>query len=259
MKKFLAIFIVTTMTIVLVGCSDGEIKKDNTESGIVDSNSGKVTMDNAGNQNETTTLPLASSDESETTSNNGEEEATTLRQEETTTKKPTEQPTPTPTQKPHMHSYTESVTKEATCTDKGIKTFSCNCGDTYTEVIKATGHNFEVVADSKVFATCTNSGKESDTKCSFCGDVIEGKVIPKISHSYGEYVYNNDASTEKDGTETATCGNCGNKDTRTVAGTRVEICPYNLYTMAYDNQGYPYFYGKWGGSANMDADNWAKT
>lgn len=176
---------------------------------------------------------------------------------ETPTPTPTEKPTPTP--EPHTHSYTASVTKEATCTGKGIKTFSCECGDSYTETIKATGHKYEVVADSKVFATCTNNGKESDTKCSVCGDVIAGAVIPKISHSYGEYVYNNDATYEADGTETAICGNCGNKDIRTVAGTRIEKCPYKLYTMAYDNQGYPYFYGKWGGSANMDAENYAKT
>lgn len=165
----------------------------------------------------------------------------------------------TTTPEPHTHSYTESVTKKATCTDKGTKTFSCDCGNSYTEEIKATGHKYEIVANSKVFATCTNDGKESDSKCLFCGHVIEGAIIPKISHSYGEYVYNNDATTEKDGTETAICGKCGNKDIRTKAGTKIEICPYELYSMAYDNQGYPYFYGKWGGSANMDADNYAKT
>ena len=44
-----------------------------------------------------------------------------------------------------------------------------------------------------------------------------------------------------------------------VVDTSNEVCPYPLYTLMYDNQGYPYFYGKWGGSANMDADNLAKT
>lgn len=164
-----------------------------------------------------------------------------------------------PTTKPHTHSYTESVSKKATCTDKGTKTFSCDCGNSYTEAIKATGHNYKVVADSSVLATCSNNGKELDRKCSACGDVIEGAIIPKIAHSYVEYIYNNDATMEKDGTETAICKNCGNKDTRIKAGTRIEKCPYELYSMAYDNQGYPYFYGKWGGSANMDAENYAKT
>ncbi len=45
-------------------------------------------------------------------------------------------------------------------------------------------------------------------------------------------------------------------DTLTVSD---ELYPYPLYKIQYDNMGYPYFYGKWGGSANMDADNMAKT
>lgn len=36
-------------------------------------------------------------------------------------------------------------------------------------------------------------------------------------------------------------------------------CPFSLYTVMYGDNGYPYYYGKWGGSANMDAKNWAKT
>ena len=41
--------------------------------------------------------------------------------------------------------------------------------------------------------------------------------------------------------------------------TYVSGCPYPLYKIFYDDRGYPYFYGKWGGSANMDADNLHKT
>ena len=28
----------------------------------------------------------------------------------------------------HTHSYTSSITKEATCTEDGVKTFTCECG-----------------------------------------------------------------------------------------------------------------------------------
>ena len=41
---------------------------------------------------------------------------------------------------PHEHSYTETVTKAATCTEPGERTFTCACGDTYTEEIPAAGH-----------------------------------------------------------------------------------------------------------------------
>lgn len=40
----------------------------------------------------------------------------------------------------HEHSYTSSITKQPTCTESGMKTFTCSCGDSYTETIPATGH-----------------------------------------------------------------------------------------------------------------------
>ena len=42
------------------------------------------------------------------------------------------------------HSYSSKVTTEATCTSKGVKTFTCSlCGNSYTESIPATGHSYE--------------------------------------------------------------------------------------------------------------------
>ena len=41
------------------------------------------------------------------------------------------------------HSYVAEVTKEATCTANGIRTYICSkCSHTYTQTIAATGHNF---------------------------------------------------------------------------------------------------------------------
>lgn len=43
----------------------------------------------------------------------------------------------------HKHSYTSKVTKAATCGTAGVKTYTCSCGDSYTESIPATGqHNW---------------------------------------------------------------------------------------------------------------------
>ena len=142
----------------------------------------------------------------------------TLAPTETPVSTPT--PKPSPTEPPHEHFYTESTSKESTCTEAGEKTFTCDCGDTYAEQIEATGHDYEAVADSEVTATCTDDGKEADTKCSLCGDVINGEVISATGHSYGEYVYNNDATFSKDGTKTSTCANCGDEKTETAAGTK---------------------------------------
>lgn len=42
----------------------------------------------------------------------------------------------------HHHSYVSTVTKAATCTATGIKTYTCQCGDSYTETIPAAGHSY---------------------------------------------------------------------------------------------------------------------
>lgn len=43
----------------------------------------------------------------------------------------------------HTHTWDAGVvTKEATCTEAGVKTFTCSCGATYTEAIPAKGHNY---------------------------------------------------------------------------------------------------------------------
>lgn len=49
-----------------------------------------------------------------------------------------------PTEKPHVHKYNSSVvTKEPTCTDTGVKTYTCVDGDdSYTETIPALGHDY---------------------------------------------------------------------------------------------------------------------
>lgn len=48
------------------------------------------------------------------------------------------------TEKPHVHKYNSGVvTKEPTCTDTGIKTYTCvNNDDSYTETIPALGHDY---------------------------------------------------------------------------------------------------------------------
>jgi phage minor structural protein len=40
----------------------------------------------------------------------------------------------------HTHSYTSAVTKVATCTTTGTRSYMCSCGESYTEEIPALGH-----------------------------------------------------------------------------------------------------------------------
>lgn len=53
-------------------------------------------------------------------------------------------PSEKPTEKPHVHKYNSGVvTKEPTCTDTGVKTYTCVDGDdSYTETIPALEHDY---------------------------------------------------------------------------------------------------------------------
>ena len=66
-------------------------------------------------------------------------------------------------------------------------------------------------------ATCAEEGVTTYT-CS-CGHGYT-EPIAKTAHSFGEYVYNNDATTEADGTKTRTCSVCGTSETVTAEGTK---------------------------------------
>lgn len=45
-------------------------------------------------------------------------------------------------QSTHTHSYTSSVTKNPTCTEEGVRTYTCSCGNSYVESIPAAGHQW---------------------------------------------------------------------------------------------------------------------
>lgn len=81
----------------------------------------------------------------------------------------------------HAHSYIAKVTTPATCTADGIKTYTCSCGDSYTEVIEATGHSWD---EGKITTepTCTTKGVKTFT-CKNCGE-IKTETIEKTDHSY---------------------------------------------------------------------------
>ncbi len=81
------------------------------------------------------------------------------------------------------------VTTEATCTENGVKTYTCaNCGDTKTETIKALGHAWDdgVVTTEP---TCTENGVKTYT-CANCGETKTSSVA-STGHSYVDGVCEN--------------------------------------------------------------------
>ena len=128
------------------------------------------------------------------------------------------------------------VTKPATCTEKGIKTYTCTRHSSHTknEDIPALNHSFagqEYVSDNN--ATCGQDG----TKTAKCvrygtGGCMETDTVTdtdsKLGHLFEDYVSNNDATYEHDGTKTAKCvryDQCGETHTMPDEGSRLIAPP----------------------------------
>lgn len=108
------------------------------------------------------------SSEDSGTESNTDADANTDEDTESDTNANTNTNTNTNTNNTHDHYYTSETTKEATCSTKGVKTFTCSCGDSYTEPISTKSHSWDS-------ATCT-----SPKKCKVCG-ATSGKAL---EHSY---------------------------------------------------------------------------
>ena len=115
------------------------------------------------------------------------------------------------TSEKHEHEYTGVVTTPATHTKEGVMTYTCSCGDSYTEAIeKDPQHHWEL----KYFApTCTEDGY--DLAVCACGDEFVYKTYVALNHKY-DYKLNYAATHLKDGLETYTCSRCGYSYTNTL-------------------------------------------
>ena len=105
----------------------------------------------------------------------------------------------------HTHSYTSKVTKPATCTENGVRTYTCECGDSYTETIPATGHNYGDFVVTKS-ATCTEDGVKTKT-CANCNDKIT-ESIPKTGHTSSDWIIDKNAAINVKGSKHKECTVC---------------------------------------------------
>lgn len=115
---------------------------------------------------------------------------------------------------PVKHIWTEKITKQPTCTEDGVKTLTCSCGEVKTEVIKKLGHAWDdgVVTE----ATCTEDGAKTYT-CTRCGHK-NAEIIKATGHVWDDGVVTEPTCTE-DGAKTYTCEKCGETKSETVKAT----------------------------------------
>ena len=111
------------------------------------------------------------------------------------------------------------VTKAATCTTAGTKTYTCTrCKKTRTETIAATGH--KAVKDAAVAATCETTGKTEGSHCSVCNTVIKAQTTTAaLGHSWDSGKVTKAATCTAAGTKTYTCSRCKKTRTETIAAT----------------------------------------
>ena len=97
---------------------------------------------------------------------------------------------------PHVHEYTWTVKQHVKCNVDGIEIGTCECGETTSRVVEATGHSF--VVDPAVEADCENTGLTEGQHCEKCGHVeVAQEVVPYL---HGEAVV--DAAVAATCTET---------------------------------------------------------
>ena len=104
----------------------------------------------------------------------------------------------------HTHSWDEGkITKQPTCTEKGVKTYTCSCGETKTEDILATGHSWNSGVITKN-ATATEDGVKTYT-CKTCG-TTKTEPIPKLGKTDATISASNIAKTYSTKTQSFSIG-----------------------------------------------------
>ena len=108
-----------------------------------------------------------------------------------------------------------TMTKAATYTETGIKTFKCkDCGETRTEEIPSldkTYHILQVVAP-----TCTSEGYTIYECNEVPGLTYKGDFTDKTPHTYDEGVVTKEATIYEKGIKTFTCSACGDTYTEDI-------------------------------------------
>lgn len=106
----------------------------------------------------------------------------------------------------HAHSYTSEITDAPTCLTTGIKTYTCECGETYTRTLSVLGH--DIVTNPAVSATCSETGLTKGEYCTRCDYKIEQEETPSLGHDMINLEASEPTCTETGLTAGVACSRC---------------------------------------------------
>ena len=179
MKKLLTLLLTMSLMLSVTACG-GKGKETSTNDGNIKTKvetSDKIEEDVEVSETKEEDVEIPDKEDEKVEANNEDQSETPSKPSDTT--KPSN-----PTASEHKHSYSSAVTKAATCAANGVKTFTCSCGDSYTEKIAATGSH--VWGEWKTIKEPTGTAKgTSQRKCNYCS-ATENQDIDMIC----QYFYN---------------------------------------------------------------------
>ena len=108
--------------------------------------------------------------------------------------------------KNHTHEYTPTTT-EPTCTEKGLITYTCSCGDSYTEEIPATGEHTWNEGVITTEPSCTTMGVKTFT-CTVCQQAMYTEEVDALNHDKVQHEAQAPTCTEKGWNAYETCTRC---------------------------------------------------
>lgn len=128
-----------------------------------------------------------------------------------------------PSQPAHTHNYSSSITTQPTCGKAGVRTYTCSCGDSYTESIPATGnHKWEKQYKTETVPAkthqetickqvCGGCGKKFDTIYDVAGHVaaVFGDACSNYYPEYETITVIDEPETTKDVYIGSKCSVCG--------------------------------------------------
>ena len=147
------------------------------------------------------------------------------------------------------------ITKNPTCTEKGSKTRKCSrCDETETIEIDALGHDHIVTYSDNI---CTTSGTKTIT-CSRC-DYSVTENIDTLGHNFGEWSVTTEETCTTNGSKRRVCSRCGHEETKTILAHHTfiaggcDICGAFEHNATADYQITAYVYSS---VEDVDTDNY---